>query len=107
MASTVPSRSLYVAGKWVQPIKGGTLPVICPATEEIIGQIPAATPEDVNHCITQVAAIAKAGSWTKTTGLYRASFLRAIAQKVIDYHFRPPCAPVHHGGFSRDLLTFA
>jgi len=82
----VPSRSLYVAGKWVQPIKAGSLPVVCPATEEVIGSIPAATPEDVSQCITQVAAIAKAGSWTKTTGLYRASFLRAMAQKVI-YRF--------------------
>ncbi len=78
--SPVPQRQLYVNGKWVSPTKGGTLPVINPATELEIGKIPAATREDVDACITAVCASAK--TWTKTTGKHRASFLKAIAQKV-------------------------
>ena len=82
MSTAIPSRDLYVCGQWVKPVAGGTLPVICPANESIIGSIPAATSEDVKACITKVVAVAKSGSWTRTTGTYRATFLRAIAQKV-------------------------
>ena len=62
---SVPLRHLYVCGEWVKPIKGGTLDVINPATEEIIGQIPAATREDVLDTITKAVAAAKSGHWTK------------------------------------------
>jgi betaine-aldehyde dehydrogenase len=78
----IPRRQLYVNGRWLEPVKGGTLPVINPATEKEIGLIPAATAEDVNTCISEVCVAAKSGHWTKTTGAYRATFLRAIAQKV-------------------------
>ncbi len=78
----VPRRQLYINGAWVAPARAGTLPVINPATEEVIGAIPAATKEDVDAAIEAACAAAKSGHWTKTTGAYRAGFLRAIAAKV-------------------------
>jgi betaine-aldehyde dehydrogenase len=85
MSVTVPKRQLYVNGRWVSPIKGGTMPVINPANEQEIGTIPSATAEDVNSCVAEVCVAAKTGSWTKSTGSYRAAFIRAMAQKVIPW----------------------
>lgn len=82
MSLILPSRDLYICGRWVKPARGGTLPVINPANEEVIGSIPAATLEDAQTAIEGAVAAVKSGIWTKTTGAYRATFLRAIAQKV-------------------------
>ena len=82
MSTIVPSRDLYICGRWVKPARGGNLPIINPASEEVIGSIPAATLEDAQAAIEGAVAAVKSGLWTKTTGAYRATFLRAIAQKV-------------------------
>jgi acyl-CoA reductase-like NAD-dependent aldehyde dehydrogenase len=42
---------LYIDGKWVKPAKGGTFPVINPATEEVIHHAPFGTAEDVDAAV--------------------------------------------------------
>ena len=39
---------LYINGKWVQPMGTGSIDVINPATEEIIGKIPVGSADDVD-----------------------------------------------------------
>lgn len=78
----VPERELFIGGEWVKPIKGQYYDVVSPATEAVIGRIPAATPEDVDKAVAAATAAFKSGHWSKTTGAYRAGFLRAIAQKA-------------------------
>lgn len=56
--------------------------VISPATEQVIGSIPAATAPDVDHAVAAASATVKAGTWTKSSGAYRAGFLKKIAEKV-------------------------
>ncbi len=82
MAASVPARQLYIDGRWQAPVQGKTLDVINPATEQVIGQIPAATEADVQKAVAAARAAAKAGAWGKATGAHRAGFLRAIANKV-------------------------
>lgn len=57
--------------------------VINPATEKAFATIPAATAEDVDAAVAAATAAFKSGHWSRTTGAYRAKFLRAIAQKVL------------------------
>ena len=64
-APSVPVRQLYIAGEWISPVKGGTLPVVSPTSEEIVGYIPSATREDVDLAITKSVLFAKSGHWTK------------------------------------------
>lgn len=45
------------------------------------GDIPGATPEDVDIAV-EAARRAMAGEWGSTTGAQRAKYLRAIAAKV-------------------------
>lgn len=78
----VPSRQLYIGGAWVAPTRHQYLDVVCPATEAVVGKIPAATIEDVESAVAAAAAAYKSGHWSKTSGAYRAKYLKAIAEKV-------------------------
>jgi acyl-CoA reductase-like NAD-dependent aldehyde dehydrogenase len=80
----VPVRQLYIGGAWVEPANGGRLDVINPATEMLIGTIPAATSSDVEKAVAAARAACKEGTWSKATGAHRATYLRAIATKVHD-----------------------
>lgn len=87
MANPGPSggpsrRGLFIDGEFRDPARGGWLPVINPATEAVIGEIPAATSDDVDAAVSAAARAAAAKEWTTSSGAYRAGFLRAIAQKV-------------------------
>lgn len=61
------------------------IPIINPATQEIIGDIPAATAEDVDIAVEAARrAFSKPDSWASTSGSFRAKFLRAIADKILE-----------------------
>ncbi|KAL2632490.1 hypothetical protein R1flu_003969 [Riccia fluitans] len=83
----IPSRQLFIGGEWVAPVKGGQLPIICPTTEEKIGQIPAATAEDVDAAVKaarEAFTRNKGKDWSRASGKHRAKYLRAIASKVAE-----------------------
>lgn len=82
MTSSVPVRQLFIAGEWVENENGRRLDVICPSTELVVGSIPSASAKDVDHAVAAATAAVKAGLWTKSTGTYRAGFLKALAEKV-------------------------
>lgn len=68
---------LYIDGKWTQGSAGRTFDVIDPATERVIGQVPAAEPDDIERAI---AAAARAfESWSATPPEERAAILRRAA----------------------------
>ncbi|CAN7668134.1 aldehyde dehydrogenase family protein [Rhizobium sp. LjRoot258] len=73
---------LYIDGKWVKPIKGGTCIVTNPATEETIQTISAATAEDVNVAVKAARRAFDKDGWPKLSGAQRAKYLRAIAAGI-------------------------
>ena len=82
----IPRRELFIGGQWVAPADNAPrLDVVNPATEEVIGSIPAGGPRDAQLAVEAATRALKNSPWTRSTGAYRAKFLRAIAQKV-----RPP-----------------
>ncbi|MBA0847810.1 hypothetical protein Goshw_023821, partial [Gossypium schwendimanii] len=87
MAVQVPSRQLFIDGEWREPILKKRLPIINPATEEIIGNIPAATAEDVELAVAaarRALSRNKGKDWATAPGAVRAKYLRAIAAKVTE-----------------------
>lgn len=82
--AAIPARELFINGRWIAPSSGRYLDVINPATEEVIGRIPAANADDVNAAVAAATAAHKRGSWGKLSGKQRAETLRVIAQKVRD-----------------------
>ena len=75
---------LYINGAWVEPAKGGSLPVIDPATEQVFYHIPAATAEDAEAAVRAARAAFDHGPWPRLSGKERAVYLRAIAQGIRD-----------------------
>lgn len=75
---------LYIDGKWVDPIEGGILPVVDPATEEVFHQIPAATAADADAAVRAARAAFDTGPWRRMSGVERAKILRAMAQGIRD-----------------------
>lgn len=78
----IPTRQLFIDGDWREPVKKNRLPIINPATEETIGDIPAATAEDVDIAVKAARRALRRDDWGSTTGAQRAKYLRAIAAKV-------------------------
>lgn len=87
MAIPIPSRQLFIDGEWKEPVRKNRIPVINPATEQIIGDIPAATSEDVDIAVEAARRALKRNGgkdWASATGAHRAKYLRAIAAKITE-----------------------
>ncbi|PWI13976.1 NAD-dependent succinate-semialdehyde dehydrogenase [Streptomyces sp. Act143] len=46
-----PAVRMYIAGEWCQGGTGRTAPIVNPATEEVIGAVPLATPADLDRAL--------------------------------------------------------
>lgn len=69
----------FINGEWTEAIDKGTVPLINPATEEVIETISHANDKDCNAAIA--AAQEAFNTWSKTTPYFRA----AILKKAADY----------------------
>lgn len=67
---------LYCNGQWFTPSGHDVFDVINPATEEIVGRIPSATPADADRAVA--AALAASDSWARTSVSERAGYLTRI-----------------------------
>ncbi|KAE8694555.1 Betaine aldehyde dehydrogenase [Hibiscus syriacus] len=86
MAVVVPSRQLFIDGEWREPVLKKRIPIINPSTEQIIGDIPAATSEDVDLAVAaarRALSRNKGKDWASASGAVRAKYLRAIAAKDV------------------------
>eukprot|EP00252_Welwitschia_mirabilis_P011704 TRINITY_DN26075_c0_g1_i1.p1 TRINITY_DN26075_c0_g1~~TRINITY_DN26075_c0_g1_i1.p1 ORF type:complete len:503 (+),score=113.20 TRINITY_DN26075_c0_g1_i1:151-1659(+) len=83
----IRQRQLFIGGEWIEAAKGKRIPVINPATGRPIGDIPAASAEDVELAV-QAARKAftrdRGRYWARAPGSFRAKYLRAIAAKIIE-----------------------
>ena len=80
MAPPLGKPELFINGVWQLPALGGTLPVVCPATEQVVGHVGAATAEDVELAVAAAQEAFK--SWRRTSGAERAALLRKVAAGV-------------------------
>src|SRR5579875_2345918 len=75
--------ALYIGSEWVAPADPrGTISVINPATEEVIGSIPEGTPEDVNQAVA--AARTAFETWSQTSVAERVQWLERIAATLAE-----------------------
>jgi betaine-aldehyde dehydrogenase len=73
---------LFIDGAWVAPVRGGSFPVIDPATEEVFAHAPAGTAEDIDRAVKAARKAFDDGPWPKMSGRERAAVLRRIADGV-------------------------
>ena len=77
-AAEVQSRDkIFIGGEWVAPSGAEPIEVVNPTTEEVIGTIPACSPEDADRAVA--AAREAFETWSLTSREERAGHLEAIA----------------------------
>lgn len=74
---------LFIDGKWQAPAKGGTFPVIDPATEELVHRAPSGTKEDINAAVKAARLAFDQGPWPRLSGRERAKVLRRISDIIL------------------------
>ena len=75
---------MWINGKFSDGYAKDTIPVINPATEEIIDEVPNGIAEDINIAIE--AANAAFLEWQRTPGSQRAAALHQITSKIREHH---------------------
>jgi aldehyde dehydrogenase (NAD+) len=73
---------LFIGGEWVEPAGDGSIEVVNPTTEEVIGRVPEGTAEDADRAVR--AARAAFDAWSRTPAEERAAYCAAIGEKLAE-----------------------
>jgi aldehyde dehydrogenase (NAD+) len=76
-----PSYGLFIDGKFVDPVDGGSFKSISPATEEVLTEVASAGPSDVDAAVG-AARVAYDKVWGRMAGRDRAKYLYRIARII-------------------------
>ncbi len=79
---TIVRDKLFIGGEWVDPSGDGTIEVVNPSTEQVIGQVPEGTPADADSAMR--AARAAFEDWSQRSPHERAGFCEAIGAKLAE-----------------------
>lgn len=80
MTLTATTRRMFINGDWADAQTGETTPVVNPATEEEIAQVPKGTEADVDRAVD--AARAAFATWSLTTPAERSGMLHRFADAI-------------------------
>lgn len=72
----------YINGEWTSPAVPGSLPVVNPATEEVVAEVARGSAEDVDRAVA--AARAAFPGWSATPVVERASILSKIHALILE-----------------------
>lgn len=78
--SNYPDTQLFIDGEWRASVEGKTIPVVDPATEEVIGHVAHATKPDLDAALAAVERGFK--TWSETSAFERAKLMRKAASLV-------------------------
>ncbi|KPI00165.1 Aldehyde Dehydrogenase [Actinobacteria bacterium OK074] len=77
-----PAVRLYIAGEWCQGGTGASAPIVNPATEEVIGEVPLATAADLDRALAAAETGFKV--WRETPIAARAAILHKAADLIAE-----------------------
>jgi betaine-aldehyde dehydrogenase len=73
---------MYINGEWTEGTSGKRIPVYDPSTEEVIAEIPDASPADINSAVAAARHAFDEGGWPQTTAQDRGRILFRIAARL-------------------------
>jgi aldehyde dehydrogenase (NAD+) len=76
-----PSYGLFIGGNMVDPVDGTRFKTVNPATEEVLSEVVAAGPQDVNRAV-DAARAAYDDAWSRLSGRDRGKYLYRLARIV-------------------------
>ncbi len=72
-------RELYIDGRWVTPAGSDVLPVVSPSTEDVVGEAPLATDDDIDRAVAAARGAFDDGPWPRMAPDERAGVLARAA----------------------------
>ncbi|NUW45362.1 aldehyde dehydrogenase [Nonomuraea rhodomycinica] len=72
--------TLFIGGEWVAPAGTGTIDVISPHTEEVVGRVPDGTAADMDRAVAAAREAFDRGPWPRMTFAERAEVLARLAE---------------------------
>ena len=76
-------KQLLINGEWRDASSGATMPVVNPATEEVIAEVAAATRDDVDAAVTAARA-ALSGPWGKMSARERGRLVWKLGERLME-----------------------
>ena len=76
-----PSYGLFIDGEMVDPVDGTPFKTVNPATEEVLSEVVAAGPQDVDRAVAAARAAYDA-TWSRLAGRDRGKYLYRLARLV-------------------------
>jgi aldehyde dehydrogenase (NAD+) len=73
---------LFIGGDWVAPEGTGTIEVISPVTEEVVGRVPDGTEADIDKAVAVARRAFDHGPWPRMTPAERGEILKAVATQI-------------------------
>ncbi|MEV5325400.1 aldehyde dehydrogenase [Nonomuraea sp. NPDC052634] len=70
---------LFIGGEWVAPAGTGTIDVISPHTEEVVGRVPDGTAQDMDRAVAAAREAFDHGPWPRMTFAERAEVIGRLA----------------------------
>ena len=74
--------TLYIGGEWVKPAGTGTIEVVSPHTEEVVGRVPDGTTDDIDRAVAAAREAFDHGPWPRRDPSERAD----AVQKFCDLY---------------------
>jgi aldehyde dehydrogenase (NAD+) len=95
MSTSTLSYQLFIGGEWADSSGDEALDVINPATEEVIGTVPQATPADVDRAVTAAREAFDEGPWSRMTPRERGAIMLKMGaafarrrEQIVDLNIR-------------------
>ncbi|MBB6172419.1 betaine-aldehyde dehydrogenase [Nocardiopsis mwathae] len=70
---------LYIGGEWVEPAGSGTIDVVSPHSEEVVGRVPEGTTADVDRAVEAARTAFDHGPWPRMAPAERGAVLARLA----------------------------
>jgi betaine-aldehyde dehydrogenase len=68
----------FIAGKWLTARGAQTIEVISPSTEQVVGRVPVAIPEEIDAAVDAAREAFDMGPWPRLSHSERANYLRRL-----------------------------
>ena len=83
MSNMLGRKQLLVGGEWRDASGGGVMPVVNPATEEVIAEVAAGTREDLDAAVAAARA-ALTGSWGRMSARERGRLIWKLGERLME-----------------------
>ncbi|OBF12067.1 aldehyde dehydrogenase [Mycobacterium sp. ACS4331] len=81
-STSLDTRKLFIDGNWTEGVGDEALQVLNPATEEIIAEVPQATPADIDNAVAAARRAFDEGPWPRMSPAERGRILAAMADEL-------------------------